>query len=157
MTTICLRSALNISAIDTRERGKYHRFHAFPLTRSVSGKVDQWYRNKHSIETAQRIGADESYATLLKGDDCCAKTTVSFHYVDAMENKALFATRGRLLANPHMSDHELKNFMIAEWPKHRKDIGPYSHGLPDASDEEEWKVLLKTVRKITTRETQRDC
>lgn len=157
LTTICLRNALNITAIDTREKGKYHRFHAFPLTRSVSGNVDQWYRNKHSVEMAQKIGADESYATLLKGDNCCAKTTVSFHYVEAAEAKALFATRGRLLHNPHMSDKELKYFMIAEWPKNKKEIGPYSHGLPEANEEEEWTALLRTLRKMTTRETQRDC
>jgi hypothetical protein len=74
-----------------------------------------------------------------------------------MENKALFATRERLLANPRMSDHELKNFMITEWPKVKKDIGPYSHPLPDMSQEAEWKELLKTVRKISSRDTQRDC
>jgi hypothetical protein len=157
MTTQCLRDALNITAIDTREDGKYHRFHAFPLTRSVSGKVDGWYVKKHTVEVAHAIGADDSYATLLTGEDCCAKSTISFHYVEHFEARALFAMRELLLANPHMTDSELKALMISEWPKIRKDIGFYSHPLPDTNDVEEWKQLLRTVRKMTTRETQRDC
>ena len=157
LTTLCLKDALNISAIDTREDGKYHRFHAFPLTRQVSGKVDKWFFNKHTPEMAAKIGADESYATLLHGEDCCAKSTVSFHYVEHAEARALFATRERLLANPHLSDHELKALMLSEWPKHRQEVGFYSHPLPDASNTDEWKSLLRTVRKISTRETQRDC
>merc|ERR1712125_246527 len=64
LTTMCLRESLNVTAIDTRENGMYHRFHAFPLTRQVSGNVDGWYLNKHTVEMAKKIGADESYATL---------------------------------------------------------------------------------------------
>jgi hypothetical protein len=157
LTTRCLRNAVNITAIDTREDHKYHRFHAFPLTRSVSGKVDGWYLNKHTVEMAHAIGADDSYAKLLTGEDCCAKSTVSFHYVEHLEARALFATRELLLANPHMTDNELKALMITEWPKKPKDLGGYSHPLPDTKDVEEWQQLLRTVRKMTTRETQRDC
>jgi hypothetical protein len=153
----CLQHALNITAIDTREDNKYHRFHAFPLTRSVSGKVDDWYLDKHTVEMAHAIGADDSYAKLLRGEDCCAKSTVSFHYVEHFEARALFATRELLLANPHMTDNELKALMITEWPKKPKDLGFYSHPLPDTKDVEEWQQLLRTVRKMTSRETQRDC
>lgn len=49
LTTKCMMEKLNVHAIDTRSHGKYHRFHAFPLTRSVSGDVDQWYLNKHEV------------------------------------------------------------------------------------------------------------
>jgi len=157
LTTYCLKNGLNISAIDTREDGKYHRFHAFSLTRQVSGKLDQWFFNKHTEEMAAKIGADASYATLLTGEECCAKSTISFHYVETHEAKALFATRERLLANPLMSDKELKSLMLAEWPKDKKDVGFYSHQLPDHANHEEWKPLLKTMRRITMRETQREC
>ena len=157
LTTFCLEKSFNITAIDTRQYGKYHRFHAFPLTRSVSGKVDQWYINKHTTEVAQKIGADESYATLLTGEDCCATDTITFHYVEHMEARALFATRERLLANPHMADKELKQFMVHEYPKNRQEYGFYSHPLPEPASQDEWTALLKTVRKISTRETQRDC
>ncbi|CAB9515966.1 acetylgalactosamine 3-beta-galactosyltransferase 1 [Seminavis robusta] len=157
MTTVCLRDALNITAIDTREDSKYHRFHAFPLTRQVSGDVDEWYIKKHNVETARAIGADETYATMLTGEDCCAKSTVTFHYVEHAEARALFATRERLLANPHLTDKELMSLMMKEWPKNQKEIGAYSRPLPDSKNEKGWKALLRTVRKITTRETQRDC
>ncbi|CAB9529685.1 Core 1 synthase, glycoprotein-N-acetylgalactosamine 3-beta-galactosyltransferase, 1 [Seminavis robusta] len=156
MSAVCLKEALNVTAIDTREDSKFHRFHAFPLTRSVSGSVDKWYMNKHTAEMAQKIGADESYATLLQGDDCCAKSTVSFHYVEYLETRALFATRERLLANPHLTDKELMTLMIQLWPTGRK-VGAYSRALPDSQNVEEWKALMRTVRKIATREMQQEC
>ena len=55
LTTKCLKEVLNVEAIDTRawsqsaNAKKYHRFHAFPLTRTVSGDVDKWYLNKHEV------------------------------------------------------------------------------------------------------------
>ena len=49
VTTKCLKERLSVLPIDTRHHGKEHRFHAFPLTRSVSGDVDQWYKNKHQV------------------------------------------------------------------------------------------------------------
>lgn len=160
MTTQCLNHSLGITPIDTREDGKYHRFHAFPLSRTVSGKVDSWYKRKHSIEMAHKIGADDSYATLLPGADCCASTTISFHYVEHFEAKAMFATREKLLENPKMTDKELKEVMIAEWPNVKKDLGPYSSPLPKPEHLmgfDGWNELLKVMRKISTRETQRDC
>jgi hypothetical protein len=103
------------------------------------------------------IETDESYSTLLAGVDCCSQDTVSFHYVEYMESRALFATREALLKNPHMTDHELKAIMMTEWPRDNKDIGGYSRGLPNESDEEGWKPLLQVMRKISSRHTQREC
>ena len=100
---------------------------------------------------------DESYNTLLAGVDCCAADTVSFHYVEYVESRSLFATREALLKNPHMTDHELKSIMLAEWPKEHKEIGGYSRGLPREKDEEGWSQLLQVLRKISTRHTQREC
>lgn len=160
LTTRCLDRSFNISAIDTREEAKFHRFHAFPLTRVVSGEVDQWYIDKHTTEVAHKIGTSDTYATMLTGEDCCAPTTVSFHYVEYLESKALFATREKLLEQPSITDHELKEFMMLEWPKKKKDIGFYSRPLP-APDKLEgddgWAAILKVMRKISTRETQRNC
>lgn len=48
-TTKCLKESLNIVATDTRLHGKWHRFHAFPITRLVSGAVDDWYKKKHKV------------------------------------------------------------------------------------------------------------
>ena len=98
-----------------------------------------------------------SYNTLLSGADCCAQDTISFHYVEFMESRALFATREALLENPHLTDHEVKDLMIAEWPHEHKEVGGYSHRLPKETDEEKWKPLVKAVRKISARHTQREC
>ena len=49
LTTECLKKSLGVVPIDTRQNEKFHRFHAFPLTRMVSGNVDEWYRNKHKV------------------------------------------------------------------------------------------------------------
>jgi hypothetical protein len=49
VTTKCLKEVLGVEAVDTRFRGKYHRFHAFPLTRVVSGTEDEWYKKKHEV------------------------------------------------------------------------------------------------------------
>jgi hypothetical protein len=102
-------------------------------------------------------GADESYNTLLSGEDCCAQDTISFHYLEYVEQRALFATREALLKHPHMTDHELKSIMIKEWPNHQKDVGGYSRGLPREDNEEQWKSLLQVMRKISSRQTQREC
>jgi len=102
-------------------------------------------------------GFSSSYNTLLSGEDCCAQDTVSFHYVEFMESRALFATREALLENPHLTDHELKKLMIAEWPREKKEVGWYSRGLPDETDDKEWTQLLQVVRKISSRHTQREC
>ena len=98
-----------------------------------------------------------SYNTLLTGEDCCAEDTISFHYVEFMESRALFATREALLENPHLSDHEVKSLMIAEWPRDFKEVGGYSRGLPKESDNTSWRPLLKAVRKMSSRHTQREC
>jgi hypothetical protein len=156
VTTQCLKKVLDVGAIDTRHSGYWHRFHAFPLTRMVSGKVDEWYKNKHKDLDAM-MDTDSSYSILLSGVDCCAEDTVSFHYVEGIESRALFSTREALLENPHMSDHELKNLMLAEWPRERKDIGGYSRGLPTETDHNDWKPLLHVMRKMSQRHTQRDC
>jgi hypothetical protein len=100
---------------------------------------------------------DESYNTLLNGVDCCAADTISFHYVEYRESMALFATREAILENPHISDHDVKAMMLAEWPRERQEIGGYSRGLPKENDTEGWKSLIQVVRKISSRSTQRDC
>jgi hypothetical protein len=102
-------------------------------------------------------GTDESYNTLLDGVDCCAQDTISFHYVEYMEQRALFATREALLKHPKMSDHELKNTMMTEWPSTQKEVGGYSRGLPKESEKEMWDSLLQVMRSISSRHTQREC
>lgn len=103
------------------------------------------------------MNTDMSYNILLSGSDCCSSDSVSFHYVEYKESRALFATREALLKNPDLSDHEVKALMLAEWPKERKEIGGYSRGLPKEKDEDGWAPLLKVIRKMSSRVTQREC
>ena len=152
----CLKNGLGISPIDTRD-GKYHRFQAFPLTRVVSGDLDQWYLDKHTKEVAKIIAADESYTHSLNGPDCCSQSIVSFHYVEHLECRALFATRQQLTTNPQSSDKDLKDFMISQWPNTPKDVGGYSRGLPRPQNDQAWKALLETVRKISKQDLQQEC
>ena len=112
-----------------------------------------------SFQDMDKLSSDfsPSYNTLLSGADCCAQDTISFHYVEFMESRALFATREALLENPHLTDHEVKSLMVAEWPREMKEVGGYSRGLPKESDEQGWRPLLKALRKMSSRHTQREC
>jgi len=103
------------------------------------------------------LSTDETYDTLLSGVDCCSAETVSFHYVEYRESRALFATREALLENPHMTNHQIMSLMIAEWPREFKEIGGYSRGLPKEADSEGWTQLIEVVRKLSSRHTQREC
>ena len=154
VTVQCLQK-LGISAIDTRADGKWHRFHAFPLTRAVAGAVDQWYKNKHVGMDA--LGYDASYNTLLAGEDCCAEETVSFHYVEYKECRALFAVRKALMESPGMSNEDLKKLMMDEWPKEYREIGGYSRGLPMERNQEAWEQLMTVIRKISQPVLEPDC
>lgn len=51
LITECMKTELGVIPVDTRHSKKYHRFHAFPLSRLVSGDVDEWYKNKHQVSS----------------------------------------------------------------------------------------------------------
>lgn len=148
-TAACLAQEMGVHAIDTRDEGKSHRFHAFGLVGMVAGKVDQWYINKHQHFKGVP-GFDESYADLPTGGACCSKETVSFHYVEYSETIVLFHIRQEFLARPSMADAELKAMMIKEWPTEWAMLGGYSKPLPKEEDTGGWTPLLKAVRMIST-------
>lgn len=155
----CLASA-GIKAIDTREQHKYHRFHAFPLVRVVSGQVDEWYTRKHKLDDLSSDWSndfDPTYSTLLTGPDCCSAATVSFHYIESNENTALFSVRAALLENAKMSDLDLQSIMVKKWPQKQSDIGYYSKGLPNSDEREAWIALLATVRKLSSFQAEDFC
>lgn len=156
LTATCLKHSLHISTEDTRKDFKFHRFHAFGLTRTVTGKVDKWYLNKHE-DLNRMAGFDKSYETLLTGVDCCADDTISFHYVEYAETRALYRIRNALLDNPSLSDDELKTMMIKQWPSDVKELGGYSRGLPHEKQQEDWSELLAVLRKISSPNTQMEC
>jgi hypothetical protein len=160
VTAQCL-AALNVAPVDTRNPiDKAHRFHAFPLTRVVAGKVDDWYRQKHQNVVESPVGKDifgSNYASLAVGPACCAADTLSFHYVNPAEGSALLAVRQALLQHGTLPDEALMSLMHAEWPHTADALGAYSRGLPPNDDSAAWRDLLATLRKISSRGTQRDC
>ncbi len=65
------------------------------------------------------------------------------------ETLALHATLQKLLdVGGNISDDELQKFMLAVWPKEKRDIGGYSHNLPPAGKKDVWDDLLHVVKSI---------
>lgn len=155
VTVRCLKS-FGVEAFDTRAKKKYHRFHAFPITRVVTGNVDEWYKNKHD-GAAERLHTDPSYDKLLPGMDCCSTDTISFHYVEKKECLALFRIRETLLEHPRLTFNEVKNMIVHEWPSDRSESGFYSHPHPKEDELEHWKNFIGVLRRISTRETRHEC
>ena len=148
VTAACLDTEMGVRAIDTRENGA-HRFHAFGLIATYTGTVDQWYIDKHyNLKDVE--GFNGSYAAVQAGEACCAKETITFHYVEALEAKALFHIRQQVLNRPRISDAELKAAMINKWPSEQSALGPYSRPLPGNEDTDSWRVLLIVLRWIST-------
>ena len=152
LSTLQCLDHLQIHAVDTRAKQKWHRFHAFPLVRVVTGKVDDWYKHRHDVAPFEA-----SYKELLDGEDCCSMDSVSFHYLEAKETRAMYRARQFLVRNPRIPDSELRSHMSSLWPVDRKEAGFYSSPLPDESDESDWHALLKVMRKISMKENQRYC
>lgn len=150
LTAQCLNNALHVHVMDTRDENRLHRFHAFGLVRTVSGKVDEWYLNKHK-RLDQDFGEDEVYHHIPgTGRHCCSPETISFHYVEYMETNALYEVRAALKETPSISDDDLQSLMQSLWPSDSRDLGGYSRGLPKGSDQKEWDDLLSAMRTIST-------
>ncbi|KAJ8608290.1 hypothetical protein CTAYLR_010382 [Chrysophaeum taylorii] len=103
-----------------------HRFNAFGLVRTATGRVDDWYERMHERLPFERP------SLIARGPSCCATHTISFHYVEAVEQYAL---RGALDAMAHFRDVAPENIDAAaeawldeHWP--RKDLGGYARPLP---------------------------
>ena len=149
----CLQNVLHVPALDTREAGRYHRFHTYGLVKTVLGHVDEWFVNVH--DRFQNVsGFDESYRTLLTGSDCCASDSISFHYVEYSETRALFEIRQQLLHNPAMTDKQLQELLERQWPRH--ELGAYSMYLP-TKDAGKLKELMAVLRKTSLQKFKASC
>lgn len=152
LSTLKCLDHLKVFATDTRAKGKWHRFHAFPVTRVVTGNLDQWYINRHDVKAFP-----PSYKELLSGEDCCSMDSISFHYIEAKEARAMYKTRQFLLRNPRIPELDLKYRMASLWPADHKEAGFYSAALPEENDHQNWRALLKVMRKISMKENQCYC
>mmetsp|Transcript_18971 Transcript_18971/g.41332 ORF Transcript_18971/g.41332 Transcript_18971/m.41332 type:complete len:442 (-) Transcript_18971:16-1341(-) len=150
LTAYCFTQVLNIPVVDTRDESEdlSHRFHAYGIIRTVTGKVDVWYMKKH--ETLDDIfGVDTKYHHRPQhGSKCCSTNTISFHYVEAGESLAFWEVMQKVNQSPQMSDGEIKEIMNKVWPRDNEGLGVYSHGLP-GPHLGVWDDIIRVVRKIS--------
>jgi len=137
----CLK-ALGASPLDTREGNGAHIFHAFGPVRTYTGVVDKWYINRHK----QLVDANLSSAfegkqpapnpeNLERGAHCCSTNTVSFHYVEGAECRALWELRRRFLEAAKVPElSEIDRWVAKLWPVGKGEIGIYSHALPKTKE-----------------------
>lgn len=149
LTAECLKS-MGVDPVDSRDKDKRHIFHAFGLVRVVKNEVDDWYHKMHEDLDAI-LGDDNKYHhKLQKGEMCCSSDTVSFHYVEYAETRALWATLQMVRSNPDVDDEMLQQYMITHFPQDKKDIGAYAYHLPAVEESDTWFDLLKVVRNIAS-------
>ena len=150
LTAKCFQEVLGIQLIDTRDKDEgSHKFHAYGLVRTITGNVDQWYLDKHQ-HLDGIFGEDEQYHHMPnKGELCCSKDTISFHYVEAAENIAFWQILQKVQQqSDRISDEQIKVTMLKDWPQ-RPDIGAYAHPLP-ARKSPVWNDMIKVIRKISS-------
>lgn len=141
----CLQDVLHVRALDTRNAAKFHLFHTYGIVRTVLGNVDQWFIDVHD-RFHNMTGFDASYRKLLSGSDCCSSDSISFHYVEHGETRALFDIRKRLIQDPDMADSKVKELLEEKWP--RSGLGGYSMPLP-VKDDDSMHNLLTVLRKVS--------
>eukprot|EP00815_Leptocylindrus_aporus_P009586 CAMPEP_0116060020 /NCGR_PEP_ID=MMETSP0322-20121206/6154_1 /TAXON_ID=163516 /ORGANISM="Leptocylindrus danicus var. apora, Strain B651" /LENGTH=358 /DNA_ID=CAMNT_0003544535 /DNA_START=303 /DNA_END=1379 /DNA_ORIENTATION=+ len=154
MIAACLGETLSTPPIDTRDEYGEHIFHAFGIVRSVSGKVDDWYKRKHE-ELLFREENEDLQSLLPSGEKCCSAKTVSFHYVEYSETRALYKARKYIMESNFMahpiSSEVLSDWLQKNWPERNK-VGGYSHTLPRKNSPERLAVM-NVLRKISSTKT----
>lgn len=155
LTATCLRDALRTTPVDTRDGRGEHLFHAYGIVRTVRGAYDGWYANKHA-NLSDHEGFSPDYAVLRSGPECCSVRTITFHYVEHAETRALFRTLRTLREDPSLrngddGDDKLRKLVRSAWPNNGDKgwIGGYSAPLPKDDDEETWTSLVAVLRKLS--------
>jgi hypothetical protein len=145
----CLQTVLHVSALDTRDRG--HVFHTYGLVRTATSQVDDWFWQVHRRFGNDTPGFDDSYQHSVRaGGECCSSESISFHYVEYAEARALHSILHSLLQNP-LDDWELQQALRRRWPT--KDLGGYSKPLPEGDSV---KQVLEVLRKIAMPSTSQN-
>jgi len=109
-----------VKAIDTQKDG--HRFHAYGPVRVATGEVDDWYL---------RMNSQLPWASA----DTCAPDAVSFHYVEASEQRSIYdALRTADLVE-----------VMERWPKAPSDLGGYSRHWRNPVQRGQVRDLLSSI------------
>ena len=153
LTAKCMSESLSAMAIDTTDEHGWHRFHAFGLIRTVTGHVDEWYKNKH-VDLDEYIPGHHNELGFL--NECCSAGTISFHYVEHSETTALTRVLHDVRENPTITDDDLGNLLTDIWPKGFRNLGGYSHGLPPEKSEQ-WNSMLTIIRRISAGPMKGEC
>lgn len=133
------------------------RFHPYGPKRMVAGLTDDWYRRYHTFRATlsspspshRRSFGDnfsaESNLGARNGSRCCAALTISFHYVEAAECRALSA----VLSN--QTDLVARRLSLSQlhglWPQKASELGGYSRAL-DREDGPFWDFLLRGLNIV---------
>lgn len=159
VTAECLNKHLNVPSLDTRDNEGRYLFHAFGPVRTVSGKVDKWYLNKHR-SLAEEFGEDAVFHHMPRtGSNCCGVKTISFHYIEFGVTKALYKTLEYARENSvaKVDEARLKAFMIEQWPRERNALGGYEHPLPKVDENKAWEDLLYVIQLIAPSNLKESC
>ena len=140
-----------VPAIDSRnERGQY-LFHAFGPVRTSTGDVDQWYKKMH--EALPFSSPERPTHPLPQGADCCDPYSVSFHYVEAAEQRALSNALAEDFALA--TNAEKDRWLRDNWPAKPRDLGGYEHPIPpdDPPKRADVRDLITSTLALATPET----
>eukprot|EP01061_Rhynchopus_euleeides_P039746 TRINITY_DN68167_c0_g1_i1.p1 TRINITY_DN68167_c0_g1~~TRINITY_DN68167_c0_g1_i1.p1 ORF type:complete len:344 (+),score=83.92 TRINITY_DN68167_c0_g1_i1:54-1085(+) len=112
------------SIVDTRDATGGERFNAYGPQRLMSGMVDKWYRDY------------TTWYNITSGTSCCARDTITFHYVEHGEASALYEILTHASKYRGLSDAE----RLKAWPPQGPTLSYYSTH-PKANDKM-WDLLL---------------
>eukprot|EP01064_Diplonema_japonicum_P014858 TRINITY_DN2253_c6_g1_i1.p1 TRINITY_DN2253_c6_g1~~TRINITY_DN2253_c6_g1_i1.p1 ORF type:complete len:338 (+),score=52.45 TRINITY_DN2253_c6_g1_i1:61-1014(+) len=114
--------------IDTRDESGAERFSAYNPQRTMSGAVDNWYREY------------TPWYSIPKGLACCSPNIITFHYVEYGEAHALHTIFIHKKEYLEKSD----TLRLAIWPKNPPQRSGYST-MPTSNDPM-WDLLLKHIK-----------
>jgi len=153
----CLHYKFETYPIDTRSYlDQSHVFHAFGISRMVTGDLDEWYRLKHKTFSENSFFGESfrsNYEFLPTGSECCSVDTLTFHYVEAEETLVIYDILQYLNLEQHAFFSDVKNFIQNSY-NDIEFLGGYSRPLPPETEEKEWDALLDVFQKLASEFTE---
>lgn len=131
--SLVLAECLHLQGVwpeDTRDESLRTRFHAYGLVQTATSSYDDWFvRMIENLPTSLR-------SPIAPAAGCCATYTVSFHYVEAPEQRAL---RAALEATKTLHRSHVVAWLDNNWPSNG--LGGYSFPVPRRTSRKDQEVL----------------